>query len=432
MRIKELQLVGFKSFQDKTTLRFSPGLNAVIGPNGCGKTNVLDALRWVLGEQSFTLLRCAKNEDLVFAGTATVAPVNYAEVRLVLDDVPDPRTESEGQRVTEVEVRRRYFRSGESEYYLNREPCRLRDIQEVFFSTVAGTKAYSLFDLRQMREVISGNVRTLFEEAASLAKYRDAKDDCRRKLELTASDLLRLEDIMAERERYVRSLQRQAGKQRAHEKLRGEEKDLRLLELRADYNALHRDLERARTDTEAMEMAEAARVAEIRRLDEELKRQRSRVRDLQALKDELAAQVQAQRQTLSGLEGQDMLARQRIELLATATSRAETERAALTEEMRQLEQTFTVTVGRLGETSEQLIHAQQELEGQQGRVRTLEQRLYELRSHEAALKHQVQELLEQAQARRAELARLDATMENQRENAAKLAGEWKVVHERLV
>jgi len=204
VRIKELQLIGFKSIQDKATLRFSPGLNAVIGPNGCGKTNVLDALRWVLGEQSFTLLRCAKNEDLIFGGTATVAPVNFAEVKLVLDDV----AQGEGQPTTEVEIRRRYFRSGESEYYLNKQPCRLRDIQEVFFSSGAGTKAYSIFDLRQMREIISGNIRKMFEEAASLAKYQDAKADCLRKLDLTKSDLLRLDDIIAERERYVCSLQR--------------------------------------------------------------------------------------------------------------------------------------------------------------------------------------------------------------------------------
>ena len=427
MRIKELQLTGFKSFQDKATLRFSPGLNAVIGPNGCGKTNVLDALRWVLGEQSFTLLRCAKNEDLIFGGTATVAPVNFAEVKLVLDEVE----QGDGQPATEVEIRRRYFRSGESEYYLNKQPCRLRDIQDVFLSSSAGTKAYSIFDLRQMREIISGNIRKMFEEAASLARYQDAKADCLRKLDLTNSDLTRLDDIIAERERYVRSLQRQAGRLRAFDKLKTEEKGLRLIELKADYEALRRDLERAQADTEAMEQAEAARVAEIRRLDEELKTQRVRVRDLQALKDELAAKVQAQRQALSNLEGQNLLARQRVELLAGATSQAETERAELAENVRKMEETFEQTLKRLAAANEQQAQAQEKLERQRTAVQALEEKLYGLRSHETELRHQAREQLEQGLDRRQELARLEAALDNQRETHDRLVAEADAVKVRL-
>jgi chromosome segregation protein len=427
VRIKELQLIGFKSFQDKATLRFSPGLNAVIGPNGCGKTNVLDALRWVLGEQSFTLLRCAKNEDLIFGGTATVAPVNFAEVKLVLDDVG----QGDGQPATEVEIRRRYFRSGESEYYLNKQPCRLRDIQEVFFSSGAGTKAYSIFDLRQMREIISGNIRKMFEEAASLAKYQDAKADCLRKLDLTNTDLLRLDDIIAERERYVRSLQRQAGRLRAFDKLKAEEKGLRLLELKADHEAMQRDLQRAQSDSEAMEQAEAARVADIRRLDEELKTQRGRVRDLQALKDELAAKVQAQRQAVSDLEGRNLLARQRIELLTDATKQGEAERAALGENVRQMEQTFEQTLGKQAAANERQAQAQERLERQRTAVQTLEEQLYGLRSHETELRRQVQERLEQGQSSRQELARLDAVLDNQRETSERLATEADAVKARL-
>jgi chromosome segregation protein len=427
VRIKELQLIGFKSFQDKATLRFSPGLNAVIGPNGCGKTNILDALRWVLGEQSFTMLRCAKNEDLIFGGTATVAPVNFAEVKLVLDDV----SRGDGQPATEVEVRRRYFRSGESEYYLNKQPCRLRDIQEVFFSSGAGTKAYSIFDLRQMREIISGNIRKMFEEAASLAKYQDAKADCLRKLDLTNSDLLRLDDIIAERERYVRSLQRQAGRLRAFDKLKTEEKGLRLLELKADHEAMQRDLQRAQADTEALEQAEAARVADIRRLEEELKIQRGRVRDLQVLKDELAAKVQAQRLVVSDLEGRNLLARQRIELLSAATGQGETERVALVESVRQMEQTFEQTLGKLAAANERQTQAQDKLERQRAAVQTIEEQLYGLRSHETELRLQVQERLEQGQGSRQELARLDAAIENQRETTGRLAGEADAVKARL-
>jgi len=427
VRIKELQLIGFKSFQDKATLRFSPGLNAVIGPNGCGKTNVLDALRWVLGEQSFTLLRCAKNEDLIFGGTAMVPPLNFAEVKLVLDDV----AQGEGQPAAEVEIRRRYFRSGESEYYLNKQPCRLRDIQEVFFSSGTGTKAYSIFDLRQMREIISGNIRKMFEEAASLAKYQDAKADCLRKLDLTNSDLLRLDDIIAERERYVRSLQRQAGRLRAFDKLKTEEKGLRLIELKADYEAIQRDLARAQADTEAMEQAEAGRVAEIHRLEEELKIQRGRVRDLQMLKDELGAKVQAQRQVVSDLEGRNLLARSRIELLDSATKQGEAERASLAENVRQMEQTFEQTLERLAATNVCQAEAQERLERQRAAVVALEEQLYGLRSHETELRHQLQERLEQGQSSRQDLARLDAAFDNQRETSERLSADADAVKARL-
>jgi chromosome segregation protein len=427
VRIKELQLIGFKSFQDKATLRFSPGLNAVIGPNGCGKTNVLDALRWVLGEQSFTLLRCGKNEDLIFGGTAAVPPLNVAEVRLVLDDV----AQADGQPPAEVEIRRRYFRSGESEYYLNRQACRLRDIQEVFFSSGAGSKAYSIFDLRQMREIISGNIRKMFEEAASLAKYQDAKADCLRKLDLTNGDLLRLDDIIAERERFVRSLQRQAGRLRAFDKLKTEEKGLRLIELKADHEAMQRDLARAQADTEAMEQAEAGRVAEIHRLEEELRIQRGRVRDLQMLKDELGAKVQAQRQVVSDLEGRNLLARSRIELLASATEQGEAERASLAENVRQMEQTFEQTLERLAATNASQAQGQEKLERQRAAVEALEQQLYGLRSHETELRHQLQERLEQGQSSRQDLARLDAALDNQRETSERLAAEAEAVKARL-
>ncbi|MBM3315362.1 chromosome segregation protein SMC, partial [candidate division WOR-3 bacterium] len=242
MYIKELELIGFKSFQQKATLRFAPGMNAIVGPNGCGKSNILDALRWVLGEQSFSVLRCARNEDLVFGGTAQVPALNMAEVRLVLstDELPELGAE--------VEIRRRYFRSGESEYYLNRQPCRLRDILDTFLTAGIGTKAYSIFDLRQIREIVAGNVRRMFEEAAQLAKYQEAKADCTRKLELTATDLVRLDDIIAERERVVRSLRRQAGKLRAYQRLKEEEKGFRLVELKLEHESVVRELGQAQAD----------------------------------------------------------------------------------------------------------------------------------------------------------------------------------------
>lgn len=424
MHIRELTLVGFKSFADKATLRFSPGMNAVIGPNGCGKTNILDALRWVLGEQSFTMLRCGKNEDLIFGGTAAMPATNYTEVRLVLAN-----DEGEGP-AAEIEIKRRYFRSGESEYYLNRQPCRLRDIQDVFLSSGTGTKAYSIFDLRQMRDIISGNIRKMFEEAANLAKYQDAKAECLRKFALTESDLTRLDDIIVERERVVRSLQRQAGRLKAFDRLKSEEKGLRLVELKAEYDAVKRDCEQARLDTEALEQADAGRLSEIHRLEEELKSQRVRLRDVQALKDELANRVRDQRQAVSDLEGTNLLAQQRIEFIQTSAATAMAERSSVAESVKRLEGVFAETLQRMAQATELQAAAEARLEAARALVAGTEEKLYGLRAHESALRHQLQELLEQQHVLQSKHARLVAEQENRVETGARLAAEIAALRER--
>ncbi|MBS4015589.1 MAG: AAA family ATPase [Candidatus Latescibacteria bacterium] len=244
MRIKQLILNGFKSFPDKTVISFDPTVNAVIGPNGCGKTNVLDGLRWVMGEGSFTQMRCAKTEDLIFSGNQTHPPVNFAEVILVLqnhDQTPSSPT-SVSQTLynlgTEIEVKRRFYRSGESEFYINRKSCKLKDIQDLFTSGGGSGHGYSIFDLPTMRQIISSNLKDLFIEAAGLAFYQERKGEIERKLKLTTDDLTRLNDIIAERERITRSLKRQAYRLMAFEKVKAEQKKLEIELLKFDYQKI--------------------------------------------------------------------------------------------------------------------------------------------------------------------------------------------------
>jgi chromosome segregation protein len=286
MRIKEMLLYGFKSFPHKTAIRFSAGINAIIGPNGCGKSNILDALRWVLGEQSFSLLRCGKNEDVIFSGTAQIPALGYAEVRLVMENSGD--LPSFG---SEIEIRRRYFRSGESEYYLNRNQCRLKDIQDVFFDSGIGTKAYSIFDLRSLRSIIAGELRPMLEEAATLAKYRARKTDCLRKLELTDTDLTRLNDIVSERERITRSLKRQAYRLSAYDRLKGEEKRLRLLLLREQYLAAQEQEQRAAGALAASEQADAGLLANLQQAEAELERLHAELATSREQRERLSAEA---------------------------------------------------------------------------------------------------------------------------------------------
>ncbi|HOZ09066.1 MAG TPA: AAA family ATPase, partial [candidate division Zixibacteria bacterium] len=169
MYLKKLDILGFKSFANKTTVHFSHGITAVVGPNGCGKTNILDSLRWVLGEQKTSLLRGAKMEEVIFNGTAEVKPMGMAEVSLtVVNDRGILPTE-----YSEVQITRRLFRSGESEYLLNRVPCRLRDIQELFYDTGVGAHSYSVIQQNMIDAVISDKAekrRFLFEKTAGITK----------------------------------------------------------------------------------------------------------------------------------------------------------------------------------------------------------------------------------------------------------------------
>jgi len=227
MFLEKLEIQGFKSFCDKTELRFGDGITGVIGPNGCGKTNVSDAIRWVLGEQSAKQLRGDSMEDVIFNGCPTRKPLGMAEVHVTFrNDRGVLPTE-----FSEVTISRRVFRSGVSEYFLNRTPCRLRDIRDLFFDTGMGSHAYSVIERQMVDNILSdttGHRRFLFEEASGITKYKQRKKEALGKLDATEGDLTRLNDIMFEIERELRSLARQVGKARRFQRLREEVRDLDL------------------------------------------------------------------------------------------------------------------------------------------------------------------------------------------------------------
>src|SRR5438874_12571462 len=227
MFLHRIQIQGFKSFVDRTELSFGDGITGVIGPNGCGKTNVSDAIRWVLGEQSAKQLRGDSMEDVIFNGCPTRKPLGLAEVHLTFkNDRGILPTE-----FSEVTLSRRVFRSGVSEYFLNKTPCRLRDIRDLFFDTGMGSHAYSVIERQLVDNVLSdnsGHRRFLFEEASGITKYKARKKEALAKLEATEGDLTRLNDIVFEIERELRALARQVGKARRYQRLRDEIRDLDL------------------------------------------------------------------------------------------------------------------------------------------------------------------------------------------------------------
>src|SRR3954447_22966643 len=226
MYLKSLELFGFKSFAPKTVLEFHRGVTCVVGPNGCGKSNVLDAMRWVLGEQSAKALRGGEMADVIFSGTDSRAAVGMAEVSMTFAECETQL----GLDWHDVTITRRVFRDGGSEYLLNRTTCRLRDIQQLFMDTGIGRSAYSIMEQGKIDMILSSRPedrRAIFEEAAGITKFKAQKKEALRKLEATEANLLRLADIIKEVKRQIGSLQRQAGKARRYQALLAE---LKLLE----------------------------------------------------------------------------------------------------------------------------------------------------------------------------------------------------------
>ena len=203
MYLRALEIQGFKSFPDKTVLNFGEDITAIVGPNGSGKSNISDAIRWVMGEQSVKGLRGAKMEDVIFGGTEKRSQVGFAQVTLVLDNTEHifPTMEE-----SEVSVTRRYYRSGESEYYINRQSVRLKDLTELFLDTGMGREGYSIIGQGKIDEILSaksGERREIFEEAAGISKFRHRKEEAERKLERTEENLVRINDKIAELELQV-------------------------------------------------------------------------------------------------------------------------------------------------------------------------------------------------------------------------------------
>ncbi len=273
MYLKRLELQGFKSFADKTILEFMPGITSVIGPNGSGKSNISDAIRWVLGEQSMKSLRGSKSLDIIFAGTQNRKSLGFAEASLVFDN-------SDGAlpiEYTEVTVTRKIYRSGETGYYINKVPCRLKDVLELFMDTGIGKDGYSIIGQGKIDEILSNKSedrRHIFEEAAGIVKYRVRKAESEKKLEHTKLNLLRINDILSEIETNIEPLKVQSEKAKKYLNLREELKNIEIGLFLYNIEKYKKELEDIVNDEEIYKTQcndEEGRLERIKALKEELK-----------------------------------------------------------------------------------------------------------------------------------------------------------------
>jgi len=403
MYLQSLEILGFKSFATKTLLTFHRGVTAIVGPNGCGKSNVLDAMRWVLGEQSAKALRGGEMADVIFSGTDAKAPLGMAEVSLTFSECEKEL----GLDYHDVCITRRVFRDGRSEYFLNKVPCRLRDIHQLFMDTGIGRSAYSIMEQGKIDQILSSRPedrRAIFEEAAGITKFKGQKKEAMRKLDATEANLLRVSDIIKEVKRQIGSLQRQAAKARRFQSLAT---DLKTLET---HHAFHQftqlDSQRQLTETEIARLRDTVTEQEAAIETEE-----NALSDQRHAFDEVEQRLTSARESVGGLKNQIVTAhnrvgfnRERIQEFSGLTERYRTDVAGAEEkltiqrsqientdlELEQLGQTLTFEQQRLDEKSRaassataQRTQADREIQQIFGNISRIENRLNSLRGDAA-------------------------------------------------
>jgi len=269
MRLKKLEIFGFKTFPEKTTIHFQPGITCIVGPNGCGKSNVVDSILWVMGEQSTKTLRGEKMEDVIFFGSESRKTIGLAEVTLTIGDIRG-ELPSQYAEYSEIEITRRLFRSGESEYLINKVHCRLKDIRDILIDAGIGFKGHTVIEQGRVERILTSTPedrRAIIEDTAGIMKYKFRKTEALRKLESTQHNLLRVRDIISEVKRQINSLDRQVRKAKDYQELAGSirERDVALSVAR--YTALDNSLNDLNSREQSLRNEELQALSEFTRIE---------------------------------------------------------------------------------------------------------------------------------------------------------------------
>ncbi len=430
MRIRSLELVGFKSFGDRTVFPFDRGISAIVGPNGCGKSNVIDALRWVMGEHNPRHLRGRDMQDLIFAGTERKPAVGMCEVVLTLDNSDGLAAPPYGA-FSEIQVARRLYRSGESEYLINKIPVRMRDVLDFFMDTGVGTRGYTIVEQGQIADLVSSKPeerRVIFEQAAGIGKYRQRRKETESKLKATEQNLLRVNDILVELRRQIASLDRQAAKASRYKKLRAQQRDLELVVARETWLRDSAELREAESTLEGLRAEGVGLDARAGRADADLESTRRAHLDHErelGRESEALFQVRSAIQSLESRIGYERREREGLVRLADEREaelrERETALAADSASLLEAVARSAEVEARQRSDEEELARRDTELRANaerlasaQGRREALHARLVELSADEASVQAQGERL----QERRDELElRLRETEEGLEESA---------------
>ncbi len=468
MQLKTLEMIGFKSFSDKTTVTFQQGVTAVVGPNGCGKSNISDAIRWVLGEQSAKHLRGDKMEDVIFNGSENRKPQGMADVTLTLTNVAGNFSSEFGQ-YEEIEITRRLYRSGDSEYLINKIPCRLKDIRDLMMDAGVGAKIHAIIEQDKVDQILSSKPqdrRFLFEEVAGVMKYKARRQEAISKLESTQQNQLRVNDIITEVKRQVNSLDRQAKKAERYQKLRAEMKDVEfrlaaveysnlglewtaeaeefkraeddVTELHASLSRIESAMEESRADALSAEHKLSALRHKIHETESALSRAEHRVEmsktqiaSLIAQRDRDLADREFLKQELSRLAEQKVQHDEESRILAASIEEKNTILSERTASLESLSQALREKEHSLEETRAGILNAMAELAAEKTTISNLQARLSQLEEQEARGLKERQGLTQKLQELTALLAAKEGELEEISVRKKKAQDERAQVVERL-
>ena len=377
MRIKKLEIIGFKSFKDRTVIHFDQGITGIVGPNGCGKSNIVDALVWVMGEMSAKHLRGAQMSDVIFGGADNYAPLGMAEVSLTLEN-DGGAFPVKYLRFSEVMITRRLHRDGESEYLINKESARLRDIHEIFMDTGAGSKGFSIIEQGAIGKIITAKPedrRTLIEEAAGITKFKVRKRESQRKLISTEQNLVRLQDILGEQKRQLDSLQRQAQRAERYRNLKRDLQDKELLTTSKTYLGLHAESERLGAELTTAQDQESGWSGRVAQMEAEFATVRLEVTEQEKVVESVSQEhhrAQSQAQTLEfqirELNFEIEQARRSKEMTGSMLEQSQARKIALENELAQIE-------GNLGGSKDRAEKIGQEYQTQAAELSTVRARV---------------------------------------------------------
>jgi chromosome segregation protein len=399
MKLRRLTLQGFKSFADRTELRFHDGITAIVGPNGCGKSNISDAIRWVLGEQRASAIRGSKMEEAIFQGTTQRRPLARAEVALEFDNTEQLLAVPH----KDVEIRRIVFREGGSDYQLNRQSTRLKDILDMCRDTGLGANSYTVIEQGMVDSILSDRAeerRHMFEEAAGIGRYKDRRKAAQRRLEGAENDLSRLEDLVSEITTKVRSLARQRTKAERYQELRKRRLDLEVSVARAELEHVKHTLAETSQQLEELTRDEPSTRAALSTAEAELESRRIESADASRERNLVASRHEELARTIGNRER---------ELAVADERRAHAERRIV-----QIGTERDELHARIGTLEAELAGIEQERIGQAGIVESLSQRVLEVQERQTVLRQQVTEVRradEDARARENDLTRQLARLE---------------------
>jgi chromosome segregation protein len=419
VELKRLEVFGFKSFADRTRFDFDSGVTIIVGPNGCGKSNVVDAVKWVLGEQSARSLRGREMADVIFAGSEARRSLGFAEATLVFENTRGVLPIG----VAEVEVTRRLYRSGESEYLLNRKPCRLRDIRELFMDTGVGVDAYSLIEQGRVDVLLQSNPlerRIIFEEAAGISKYKAKRREAERKLARTEQNLLRLGDILEEVERRLRSVKYQAGKARNYVEYTNRLKELRLSYALSQYHQESQALAEHQAAIDGLQEQRSARAAALAGLDQERAGIEGGLMDLENRLRDIGARLALVRSDIATRENEIGFHRTRAGELSQVVERDRRKIGDLSGHLREAEGQVEARRDAQGRMAEVARRQEEAVAAVEAQLAEVGDQVRDLGARVEAGKAALLDLAQQRSERSSRLAALDLRLETLEAQGAKL------------